>query len=76
MSCCASLIVTFGLVASTSIPYGESEVAQYGQKPNVQVYYSQDGQFVLSEDMSAVTFTGTSIEVDHGGINSGIVKVF
>lgn len=51
-------------------------VEQYGAKPNVQVYIKEGTEYVLSDDMNAVVFDGSTIEVDNGGPNSGFVKIF
>jgi len=51
-------------------------VEQYGEKPNVQVYFKDGSEYVLSDDMNAVSFDGTTIEVDNGGPNTGIIKIF
>ena len=48
---------------------------QYGPEPNVQVYYKEGEEFVLS-DFSQVIFDGSTIIVDHGGLNTGIIKIF
>lgn len=48
----------------------------YGSRPNVQVYYKDGSEYVLSDDMNGVVFDGSTITVDHGGPNTGFVKVF
>lgn len=50
-------------------------VAQYGARPNVQVYIKEGTEFVVS-DFNAVVFNGASIDIDLGGPNTGIVKIF
>lgn len=51
-------------------------IEQYGAKPNVQVYYKEGTEYVLSDDMNAVSFDGSMIVVDNGGLNTGVVKIF
>lgn len=77
MTCCEQLIVYFSNEATKSIPYGAVEQGLYGTRPNVQVYYLDDNEeYVLSDDMNQVVFTGMSIEIDFGGSNTGVIKVF
>lgn len=75
MNCCEATIFTFN-EAETIINYSPALRALYGQDPNVQVYYKDGAEYVLSDDMNQVKFDGTDIVVDHGGINVGIIKVF
>jgi hypothetical protein len=51
-------------------------VSDYGPEPNVQVYFLQDGQYVLSDDMNQVSFDGVNIVADYGGNASGFLKIF
>lgn len=67
MSCCAETIIPFFYSSSTTIGYT-------GTAPQIIVYYVQDGEYVLSDDMSGISFDGTFITVDHGGPQSGIIK--
>lgn len=76
MSCCPATIVSFGNVSSTTINYSPSLAALYGSDPNVQVYYKDGTEYVLSDDMNEVRFDGTDIVVDHGGAAIGFIKVF
>lgn len=73
--CCEPTIVPFNLVATTSITYTPAMQELYGQEPHVEVYYLVDGKYEQS-DLSQVKIVGSSIEVDHGGVNTGIVKIF
>ena len=75
MNCCEPTIVTFN-ESETIINYSPSLLALYGTDPNVQVYYKDGANYVLSDDMNQVKFDGTNITVDHGGVNTGIIKVF
>lgn len=75
MSCCAATIYPFA-AATLSIPYGATEQAAYGVDPNVQVYIQDGTEYVLSDDFNEVRFTGTSIDIDFGGVQTGVVKVF
>lgn len=76
MICCEPTIEPFTNQSTLSIPYSPFMINQYGAKPNVQVYYKEGTEYALSNDMSAVRFTGTSIEIDNGGNASGFVKIF
>lgn len=76
MTCCEALIRPFTSVATLSIPYGAAEVEAYGTEPNVQVYIFDGTDYVLSDDMNEIIFTGSSIDIDFGGIATGFVKVF
>jgi hypothetical protein len=76
MNCCEPTIVQFVNEASKSVNYSAFMVQQYGAEPNVQVYYLQDGEYVLSDDMNQVKFDGTDIVVDLGGPASGFIKIF
>lgn len=76
MNCCPPTIVFFGNASSTTINYFPSLAAQYGVDPNVQVYYQDGTEYVLSDDQNEVKFDGTDIVVDHGGPQVGFVKVF
>lgn len=71
MSCCnCTQNFPFFNVSTTSIPWS-------GQMPGVIVgYLNDDGvSYTQSGIFSEVVITPTSIEVDHGGVYSGIVKV-
>lgn len=75
MTCCEPAIYPFN-GSTLTIDYGVEMQAAYGSNPNVQVYYREGTEYVLSDDMNQVVFTGSSIEIDFGGPNVGIVKVF
>lgn len=47
----------------------------YGPEPHVEVYYLVDGKYEQS-DLSQVRIVGSSIEIDHGGTQTGIIKIF
>lgn len=76
MTCCSSTIINFLSVASTSIIYSPAMQTAYGPEPNVQVYFKVGTEYQLSDDMNEVKFDGTTIEIDHGGVNSGFIKIF
>lgn len=76
MNCCPPTIVSFGNVSSTTINYSPSLAALYGVDPNVQVYYKDGTEYVLSDDQNEVKFNGVDIVVDHGGIAVGFLKIF
>lgn len=62
--------------SSSVINYTTAMQELYGPKPNVQVYFKEGAEYSLSDDMNEVKFDGTTIEIDHGGVNSGFVKIF
>lgn len=76
MTCCAPTIVPFGNETETVINYNAAMLENYGAKPNVQVFYKQGTEYALSDDMNQVRFDGVNITVDHGGSNTGFVKIF
>lgn len=76
MSCCPYFITPFNNASVTTIDYGPLIQAEYGRRPTVVVYYRDNGELVLSDEMNRVEVTEDSIIVDHGGPASGIVKVF
>lgn len=75
MSCCSPTIFPFN-EAITTVNYSPSLAALYGSTPNVQIYYRDGTEYVLSDDMSGVVFDGTDIVADHGGLAVGFLKVF
>lgn len=78
MNCCDPTIVPFTGEETKSIPYSAQMLADYGQQPNVQVYFKDTGtgEFVLSDDMNRVDFDGSVIDVDLGGLGTGVIKIF
>jgi len=74
MICCTPTIVPFN-EAVTTVNY-TALAALYGQDPNVQVYYKEGANYVLSNDMTSVKFDGVNIIVDHGGPVVGLLKIF
>lgn len=74
--CCPPTIVPFTNQPTVTIPYSPFMIEEYGVTPNVQVYYKEGTEYVLSNDMNAVTVEPGSILVDNGGPNSGVVKIF
>jgi hypothetical protein len=76
MLCCSPTIINFLSVPSTVVNYNAQMVSDYGPEPNVQVYFQQDGVYVLSDDMNQVSFDGVNITADYGGPASGFLKIF
>lgn len=76
MTCCEPSITPFTLQSTTVIAWTADMQELYGSRPNVQVYYKDGAEYVLSDDMSGIVFDGVEIRVDHGGVNTGFVKVF
>jgi hypothetical protein len=79
MTCCPANIITFAGVAFSSIPYSDTMKAQYGADPQVVVYYYDEatGGFYSTNGLpgTEIKFTGSTIEIDHGGIQSGYLKI-
>lgn len=75
MICCEPTIFPFN-EAVTTINYFPFLASLYGSKPNTQVYYREGTEYVLSDDMSGVSFDGVDIVADHGGVQVGFLKVF
>lgn len=75
MICCTPTILPFN-EAITTVNYSPSLAALYGRDPNVQIYYRDGTQYVLSDDMSEVKFDGVNVVADHGGNQVGFLKVF
>jgi hypothetical protein len=78
MSCCNPLIVPFFNASSTSIAYGPSLQSQFGLAPNVSVNYWDGTQYVnagITTQVKFDTYPVTVITVDHGGSNTGIIKI-
>jgi hypothetical protein len=76
MICCSPTIINFLSVPSTVVNYNAQMISDYGPEPNVQVYFQQDGAYVLSDDMNQVSFDGVNITADYGGPASGFLKIF
>jgi hypothetical protein len=75
MSCCTPTIVPFTNEATKEIPYSAAMIEEYGSTPNIQVYYREGTEYVLSDDANRVDFNGVRILVDFGGPNTGIIKI-
>lgn len=75
MTCCTPTIFPFS-EAVTTINYFPFLASLYGATPNTQVYYQEGTEYVLSDDMSGVSFDGVNIVADHGGIQVGLLKIF
>ena len=67
MSCCNNTYHTFVNVATTSVP-------QTGAVPTVTVSYLIDGEWHISVATSIKLVAGF-IEIDHGGVSTGVIKV-
>lgn len=75
MICCEPDIFPF-IEAVTTINYSPAMIQKFGNVPNMQVFYKEGTQYVLSDDMNLIKFDGSDIIVDHGGPMAGILKVF
>jgi hypothetical protein len=75
MICCAAITIPFN-EAVTTVSYSPVLEAIYGQEPNVQVYYREGTEYVLSDDMNSVKLIAGDIVADHGGVQVGFIKIF
>lgn len=54
-------------------------LAKYGPQPRVEVFYYDNAakEFVTlnGQPASLVAFNGSTINIDHGGVASGFVKI-
>lgn len=77
MSCCVPTIFDFVNEASTTVPFTPSMKEQYGSHPKVQVAYldTETGEYVLSGFFTRVAFTGSTVVIEHGGIQSGVITI-
>ena len=75
--CCIPTRVQFVNASTTTIAYPQSLRDKYGPQPRVYVYYRDPAtnELYLSPFFTVMHFTGTSINIDHGGPNTGIVVV-
>ena len=79
MSCCTPTIVPFVNAAISTISYPSGLKTLYGNYPRVQIiYYDNDAaEYVVATPLeeSRVAFNGTQIIIDHGGNQSGLIKI-
>lgn len=75
--CCTPTQVQFNNATVTSITYDQVMRDKYGLQPRVHVYYYDpvDGSYYSSTFFTHVTFDGSTINVDHGGPNTGIISI-
>lgn len=75
--CCIPTQISFANATSTSVIYDDVMRNKYGSQPRVFVYYHDPdtGEFYLSSFFTVMKFNGSSINIDHGGPNSGLVVV-
>jgi hypothetical protein len=77
MPCCVPTVIEFVNVPSTVIPYTPFMKAKYGSMPKVQVAYldPDTGEFYLSGFFTRVSYSASTITVDHGGENTGVITI-
>lgn len=75
--CCVPTQVIFSNATATSIVYDQVMRDKYGVQPRVFVYYHDPvtGELYLSPFFTVMKFNGSTITIDHGGPNSGMVVV-
>lgn len=79
MGCCVPYQFPFSNVAFSAIDYNDVMKASLGPYPKIQVFYfdPETGDYYeLNGNPGTETkFDGNTISIDHGGLQSGIVKV-
>lgn len=78
MSCCNPIVIPFYNQSTSTVAYGPALQSQFGQAPNVNVTYWDGVQYVQAGITTQVKFTGfpvTQIDVDHGGVSTGLIKI-
>lgn len=80
MTCCIPTIITFHNKTFNAFGYSDDMRARHGNTPMIQVLYRDEetGEFVVSTMQSRIELTGnpvTHVRVEHGGPNSGVIKI-
>lgn len=78
ISCCNYFLFPFANALSSNIAYTLDMQAKLGAAPRVEVYYRDDiaNEFYhINIPSSEIIFSGGFVNVDHGGLASGIVKL-
>lgn len=79
MICCPPTIIAFSNALATIIPYTGDMQTKYGAEPRVDVFYYDPGTETYVENngipSSQVKFDGININIDHGGANTGMIKI-
>ena len=77
MACCAPTIVPFANVSSSTVAYTIPLQQKYGSNPKVFVYYQdpETGEYYISPFFTRMAFVDGSIEIDHGGENTGLIVI-
>lgn len=80
MSCCPSYQIPFTNTAFTTIHYNADMVANLGTVPKISLWYWDEDTQEFYETSGgvgvAVSFDGSTINIDHGGIAvAGFVKL-
>jgi hypothetical protein len=78
-NCCDTFLFPFGNALVSDIPYTPNMQQKLGFAPKIEAYYRDEttGEFyhVSGIPASAVSFDGSVIHVDHGGLATGIIKL-
>lgn len=79
MTCCTPTIFPFYNIANSTIDYSAVLRNKYGRVPQVEVlYWDEDAQEYTLSNNPGVSLSGNpvnSIEVNHGGLQTGIIRV-
>lgn len=78
-ACCPPTIFVFNEVEETVITYSPDLIAKHGQTPRVNAYYyNGETGFYVGGIYTRIAFEGLpvkKIKVNHGGINTGFIKL-
>lgn len=79
MKCCVPTIIAFSSVLSTSIAYTDAMKLKYGLVPFLEIYYYDPEQEDFFENngipVTQAHFTGSNINIDHGGLATGQIII-
>jgi hypothetical protein len=79
MGCCDQYTFPFSNSSTTSISYSNELRAQLGSYPKVSVYYFDDAAqnyyLVNGIPSSQIKMIGNVLQIDHGGIATGIIRL-
>jgi hypothetical protein len=78
MSCCNPITIPFFNKTTSTVSYGPALQLQFGSAPNVTVTYWDGTQYVAAGIMTQIKLVGypvTQIEIDHGGMATGLIKI-
>lgn len=79
MTCCPPIIVPFYNVSTSAIGYGAEQRRMHGEVPQVQVtYYDPEADEYVLSNSTRIALTGNPVDqinIDHGGPNTGVIRI-